>query len=137
MPIALDEKMLALYKDLKNSGYDLFNINDSFYNDICSPYKSDNGTDVLLSDRKNDIYNNIPTTCQSNCEYSSFDLEHQLLKCDCHAFDDEIDFHDSNKFYSTVFCKMTNKNFTYLTYTQKFHILNYIQLSNKGGSFIQ
>ena len=58
IPVELDEKLLVLYQDLQKSGYDLFNIDDPFYNDICSPYKSENGTDVLLSDRKNDYYNN-------------------------------------------------------------------------------
>ena len=56
IPITLTEKAQNLYEDLRKSGYDLFNEKDSFYTDICTPYKSDKGTDVLLSDRKNDYY---------------------------------------------------------------------------------
>ena len=41
-----------------DSGYDLFNLNDSFYNDICSTYTTEDGTDHSLLYRKNIIYNN-------------------------------------------------------------------------------
>ena len=39
-------------------GYNLFDINSPFYQDICTPYKSNNGTDVPLTDRVNYFYNN-------------------------------------------------------------------------------
>ena len=55
IPIKLDEKTQKLYDDLKAQGYNLFDKNDKFYQDICTPYKSENGTDVLLSDRYNDF----------------------------------------------------------------------------------
>ena len=47
-----------LYNELKEQGYNLFDLNDKFYNDICTPYKSPNGTDVLLADRVNYISRN-------------------------------------------------------------------------------
>ena len=106
IPITLEQKILDLYDDLQNSGYDLFDINDPFYNDLCSPYKSENGTDVLLSDRKNDYYNNNYTTCQSNCEYSQFISEYKFLKCECKIVVDDINIHDFNKF-----SKKISKNF--------------------------
>ena len=106
IPITLDQKMINLYEDLQKNGYDLFDINDPFYTDICSPYKSENNTDVLLSDRKNDYYNNDNTTCQSNCEYSQFISEYKFLKCECKIIIDNIDIHDFNKF-----SKKISKNF--------------------------
>ena len=84
IPVSLSEKTQSLYEDLQEYGYNLFDINDSFYQDICTPYKSENGTDVLLSDRKNDYYSN-ETTCQENCQYSNYSLEKQYLKCECSA----------------------------------------------------
>ena len=48
----------------------MFNINDRFYTDICTPYKSSKKTDMLLVDRIDDIYNNIDAQCQPNCEFS-------------------------------------------------------------------
>ena len=97
IPITIDQKIINLYEDLQKNGYDLFDINDPFYNDICSPYKSENNTDVLLSDRKNDYYNNDNTTCQSNCEYSQFISEYKFLKCECKIIVDNIDMISKKK----------------------------------------
>jgi len=71
VPVTLSEKTQSLYKDLLEYGYDLFDPNGSFYQDICTPYKSENGTDILLSDRRKDFYDN-ETMCQPNCHYSSY-----------------------------------------------------------------
>ena len=53
LPISINEKSQEYHNELKEYGYDLFNIKDSFYNDICTKYKSDRGTDITLTDRKN------------------------------------------------------------------------------------
>ena len=54
---------------MSNSGYDLFNLNDSFYNDICSTYTTQDGTDLTLLDRKKIIYdkNTNISMCQEGC----------------------------------------------------------------------
>ena len=109
IPIEIDEKLIELYNDLQKSGYDLFNIDDPFYNDICCPFKSENSTDVLLTDRKNDYYNNNYTTCQSNCQYSSFDSRYKFLKCECKVIVDDIDIYDFDKFSKKIY-----KNFHYI-----------------------
>ena len=101
IPVQIDDKLANLYDDLKSSGYDLFNIDD-----LCSPYKSENGTDVLLSDRKNDYYNNNYTTCQSNCQYSSFNSEYKFLKCEYKVVMDDIDVKNIN-----ILSKKIYKNF--------------------------
>ena len=54
---------------MQEYGYDLFNINDLFYQDICTQ---------LLSVRKNDFYDN-ETKCQENCKYSSYISESKYL----------------------------------------------------------
>ena len=77
IPIQLTEETQELYEDLKSQGYDLFDENDRFYKDICTPYKSENGTDVLLSDRYNDYFLSNELICQSNCEYSDYSHESQ------------------------------------------------------------
>ena len=76
-----------MYEDLKSYGYNLFDKNDKFYTDICTPYKSQNGTDVLLSDRFNDIYKSNELGCQDNCEYSDYSIESEYLKCECNVVD--------------------------------------------------
>ena len=57
-PVNLDEETSILYSSLKDSGYNLFDSGDDFYNDICSKYTSVNGTDITMADRKNLIFNN-------------------------------------------------------------------------------
>jgi hypothetical protein len=93
VPVELNENTQSLYNNLKESGYDLFNENDSFYQDICTPYKSEKGTDILLSDRKNDFFGNYnnETTCQSNCKYSDYSSENHFLKCECNIISNDID----------------------------------------------
>ena len=82
-PIDLDTDTLNLYKNLKEQGYDLYNSSDLFYNDICSPYDSEYNTDVLLSDRKNDFYDQYITFCQENCTYNSINTETVKVDCSC------------------------------------------------------
>ena len=102
IPITLSEKTQTLYNDLKESGYDLFNENDSFYTDICTPYESENGTDILLSDRKKDFYNTTETTCQANCQYSAYSSESKFLKCECNVGSEDIDIIEPEKFTGTT-----------------------------------
>ena len=83
IPTDLKEGTLQLYEDLKSQGYNLFDKNDKFYTDICTPYSSQNGTDVLLSDRYNEIYKSNELGCQENCEYSDYNEESEYLKCKC------------------------------------------------------
>ena len=54
-PIQLDNRTIILYNNLNLSGYNLFDSNDSFYNDICSVFTTINGTDITLIDRKKNI----------------------------------------------------------------------------------
>ena len=83
IPLVLSEELNNLYNELKDLGYNLFDINDEFYQDICTPYKSQNDTDVLLGDRINYYYNNNETQCQSGCKFSNYSIEAQNLKCEC------------------------------------------------------
>ena len=86
IPNGFDEKIRNLYHSLNNSGYDLLDIHDTFYKDICSPYKSEKNTDVLLSDRIKDFYIN-EDLCQNNCNYSQYFYLENILKCECYADD--------------------------------------------------
>ena len=85
VPVEFDESLENLAKSLSNSGYNLFNENDSFYNDICSTYTSENGMDMTLSDRKKEIYTATEnkTICQSDCELESYNATTKKAKCNC------------------------------------------------------
>ena len=51
-PVSLNNDVEIIYDDLNKSGYNLFDLNDSFYNDICSSYTTSNKTDIIIEDRK-------------------------------------------------------------------------------------
>ena len=69
----------------------MFDINDDFYQDICSTYKSENNTDVPLSDRIKYYFNNDETQCQSGCTFLDYSIETQKLKCECSVSSTEMD----------------------------------------------
>ena len=92
-PVILDNITSTLYDSLKESGYDLFNQNDSFYNDICSTYTTENDTDITLNDRKQIIYNNYAniSLCQSGCQLDSYNSTSKKANCQCSPQMNETD----------------------------------------------
>ena len=104
-PVQLNDEVAMLYDSLNESGYNLFNENDSFYNDICSTYTSLNGSDITLADRKQ-IFNengNI-TLCQSGCELEYYNSRARSAKCDC-----AIEENGSNEWFDSFIDKFEFK----------------------------
>ncbi len=85
IPANLDSEISALYQSLINDGYNLFNSSDIFYNDICTPYTTINKTDILLIDRKTDIYSKIAniSLCQDDCDFESYNNNTNTISCSC------------------------------------------------------
>ena len=54
--------------DLSNKGIDVFNPEDDFFNDICHQYDNSEGKDIILNDRRTEIYKNA-TFCETGCIY--------------------------------------------------------------------
>ena len=121
-PVSISDSKLSLISNLEESGYNVFDIRDSFYNDICSRYTAENGADMVLSSRKELIYdqNKDMYLCQDGCSFVNFDSKNVKAKCDCDVqlgntktditqlkFD-KTEFIDS--FYTTLF----NSNFRVL-----------------------
>ena len=97
-PIKLDFETEKLYHDLKSKGYDLFDKYSKFYNDICIPYKSSEGTDAILADRTNNFFAKHEIICQANCEFSSYNSANSLVSCNCNAVDrDRIEADEPKK----------------------------------------
>ena len=86
IPILLDKEIELLYQSLNESGYNLFDANDSFYNDICSTFKTENNTDIIIRDRRNYYYesNQNLTLCQTGCtfQYYNSTIKKSICKCD-------------------------------------------------------
>ena len=136
-PVVLSQELLDLYEELKDLGYDLFNINSSFYTDICTPFKSADGTDVPLSDRINSYFNNDETMCQPNCKFADYSVETRLLKCECDVSNTEINTKVEKKFtkntvYQAFYDSLKFSNYKVLKcYKLAFH-MNSVTV-NKGS----
>ena len=122
IPIILDSYIEFLYYTLSKSGYQLFDAKDPFYNDICAAYTTENGTDILLYDRRMDIYQltvNIPL-CQKDCIFKSYNLETKKMECDCPIQDKKINTElsslefNSNKMLKEFYKTLQNSNFRVL-----------------------
>jgi len=122
VPKDLDIDSLLFYDNLYEEGYNLFDSKDSFYNDICSVYTTQNNTDILLNDRIKDIYykyGNI-ALCQANCTFKIFNNITSKAKCDCEVQNNPVETNISKiKFnideLNNVFLDtLTNSNFKVL-----------------------
>ena len=118
VPVNLDPNVEELYNNLNEYGYNLFDSNDSFYNDICSTYTSLNGTDVTLTDRKNIIYNNNANVslCQEGCEFKYYISSTKKINCECSPQKEEIktnidEIVFSNYIYKKFLVTLKNSNF--------------------------
>ena len=92
VPFELTEEQESLYNNLIDQGYDPMDLNDRFYREICTPYTSENGTDVLLDDREEFIYSSIvnATLCPVGCDYIEFYANKKYIKCECGANNSDI-----------------------------------------------
>ena len=98
-------------KDFKDKGIDVFNINDPFFNDICYPYTDgDSDSDMILSDRVSDVYQNY-SICGENCKYDSFNIEKQTANCNC-KIKNELDIEiDKGNFEDSIESAFLDSNF--------------------------
>ena len=129
-PVDLDDMTSLLYDSLKNSGYDLFNENDSFYNDPCTTYTSINNTDITLADRKQLYKNNSLniSLCQSGCELEYFNSKTKKAKCICIPDYEEIeDLLDPSKVKFNI--RVISDNFMQTIMSSNFIVLKCYKLA--------
>ena len=136
--VFLSEKTQNLYNQLKNLGYDLFDINSPFYNDICTLYKSPDNTDVLLSDRINYYFYNDDTSCQSNCKFSNYSFDTNYLKCECDIKNSEINTNIAESFsakylYQSFYKVLQFSNYKVLKCYKLALSINNITIKNMGS----
>ena len=78
----VDELDINSAMSLSKQGIDIFNANDSFFNDLCHKYDNVDGKDIIINDRRKDIYKNV-TFCQDGCMYKGMDYELMIANCIC------------------------------------------------------
>ena len=143
-PVDIGSQMEEIYNSLSESGYNLFDSEDSFYQDICTTYTTLNGTDMILSDRKKDIYSSTSdvTMCQTGCTLESYNSNTKKASCNCDASTaqtslsnlDIDSLFDKNEIKSSFYDTLTNSNFRVLkcvklVFSSKF-------FKNLGGFFM-
>ena len=72
IPVQIDENKIYQYDP-----------NNEYYQDKCSSYTSDNGTDILLYDRKKEYKNNNYSLCEANCYYQGYEANSKQSICNC------------------------------------------------------
>ena len=58
-----------------------YNPVSDYYKDICFVYTTEDGTDINLSDRKNEFFDK--NLCESNCDYEGYNSDIGKAACDC------------------------------------------------------
>ena len=144
VPVDVGNEMKEIYNTISDDDYNLFDSEDSFYQDICTTYTSLNGTDMILSDRKKDIYGITSDikSCQTGCTTESYDPKSQKAKCNCDVSatqsslsNVDIDsLFDKNEIKSSFYDTLSNSNFRVLkciklVFSSKF-------FKNIGGIFM-
>ena len=133
---------MDLYNDFSEKGIDIFNKKDRFYNDICKTFTTNISTDIILSDRKKDYYQDNQFLCDNDCDYINYDIKNKYVKCNCgikyHSTDkiEIIDFNFEKDELSSFFRIKTYANFAclkcyYLLFSREgfaYNIVNYFIL---------
>ena len=139
--LKLSEETKALSEQLKELGYNMFDINDAFYQDICTPYKSLVDSDILLTDRIYYIYNNKDSQCKKNCEFINYFSNSRYINCSCHIKKEtnyeskKIDKFESKTIYESFYNVLKYSNYEIFQCYQLV-FANSVMIKNKGSIII-
>ena len=59
----------------------IYDKNNPIYNDICSPYSSKDGVDMILKDLQQEYIDNNKSLCDEDCEFDGY--ENNQVECNC------------------------------------------------------
>ena len=126
-PINENVLSLASAEKMFNQGIDAFNASDSFFNDLCYPYSTENGTDVITKDRRNDLFQNV-SFCDSNCVYNGINYTTRQVQCNCTMTNNEsFTLEDDSKSFDVGFILDSN-----IAVVKCFRSLSKIKATNIG-----
>ena len=77
-----------------NDNIDKFNSKSGFYNDICYTTTSDDGTDIILNDRRKEFKEGNKTICQDDCNLDNYDYNTLRAKCSCKVQGTSLSFNN-------------------------------------------
>ena len=138
LPYSISDEDLDLYKQLEQLGYDLYNPNDSFYHELCTPYTTKRKTDILISDRRKDYFKNM-TFCEEGCTYKHYDYLYEKVQCECLIENQMTQNIGKVKFYGTLFFKtfLDIENFSNIEVVKCFKLVfSKLGQINNYGSYL-
>ena len=69
--------------DINEEELDKYNISSDYYNDECSIYTTEDGTDIIILDRKKEFNDNKMFLCENNCNYTNYNSTTKKSVCMC------------------------------------------------------
>ena len=69
--------------DIDEDDLDKYNVSSDYYNDECSVYTTDDGTDIIILDRKKEFNDNNMFLCENNCNYTNYNTTTKKSVCIC------------------------------------------------------
>ena len=61
----------------------LYDPESDYYNDMCFSYTTENGTDILITDRIDEFIKNNLSLCENNCNYEGYNTLDKQSTCNC------------------------------------------------------
>ena len=110
-----DNINLEAGKYLSSLGINIFNASDNFFNDKCTRFSNENNTDVILSDRRSDYFQNV-SFCEENCKFVEFNYTSLKVICNCEGENLE----SLNEELNDLSNSENNKLFSLLTISNNF-----------------
>ena len=103
IPASIDENKLFKYEP-----------KSKFYSDNCFSYTTEDGTDIILNDRKKEFKDKNLSLCEDKCEYIGYNEVHKQSSCEC-VIKNEMALvsqlmDNSNKLSNNIFENDTNSN---------------------------
>ena len=141
VPFTLSEENQNLANELQEKGYNMFDLNDPFYQDYCSTFKTLAKTDMLLTDRVDHIYNNLDAKCQDNCVFSNYIADTNYINCSCNVYKQKtkefkkVDKMDYHTFMQSFYYVLKYSNYKILQ-CYKLVFVKTVFSENKGSIFI-
>ena len=96
--LSLCDNMNIQYKipvSINENELEKYNPDSEFYNDECTNYKTEDGVDMTLYDRKNEFNKNNMSLCEKGCTYKNYNPDTQQVECDCNIKSD-LDYSNEN-----------------------------------------
>ena len=101
----INYNLVNQYRDMD---INVFDINEPFFTDICTPYSS-NGNDMILEDRHDYIYQNF-SLCDKNCENPEVNLDKNTVTCQCKIKDSITNTEAGTNFQQIDYDKISKTN---------------------------